>query len=164
MPASSTFAPRPLLELADNNHPCSTVAGGKVSQFGADSSGLNPAWRNAVVETYCGITWNDGASSTEIQGKISQLQGWIKEMYDLTPDDGAYLNEVSPARLTQDRAFLLTSLQQASLFEINWQETFFGSHYSTLKAIKDKYDPKRLFVIAEGVGSEDWNKNLTCRY
>lgn len=85
-------------------------------------------------------------------------------MYDLTPDDGAYLNEVSPARLTPDRACLLTPLQQASLFEINWQETFFGSHYSTLKAIKDKYDPKRLFVVAEGVGSEDWNKNLTCRY
>ena len=54
--------------------------------------------------------------------------------------------------------------QQASLFEIDWKETFFGSHYSTLKGIKDRYDPYRLFVVAEGVGSEDWNKNLTCRY
>ncbi|KAF8553169.1 FAD-binding domain-containing protein [Imleria badia] len=122
-----------------------TVAGGKVSQFGANSAGLNPAWRNAVVETVCGVTWDDGASSTEIQGMISQLQGWIKAMYDLTPNDGAYFNE-------------------ASLFEIDWQQTFFGSHYSTLKSIKDKYDPNRLFVVAEGVGSEDWNKNLTCRY
>ncbi|KAF8547408.1 FAD-binding domain-containing protein [Imleria badia] len=122
-----------------------TIAGGKVSQFDADSAGLNPAWRNAVVQTMCGITWKDGTSTTEIQGEISQLQGWIKAMYDLTPNDGAYFNE-------------------ASLFEIDWQETFFGSHYSTLKAIKDKYDPNRLFVVAEGVGSEDWNKNLTCRY
>ena len=56
-----------------------------------------------------------------------------------------------------------TLLRQASLFEINWQETFFGSHYSTLKGIKDKYDPNRLFVVAEGVGSEEWNANLTCR-
>ncbi|KAI9566811.1 hypothetical protein HD554DRAFT_2024697 [Boletus coccyginus] len=119
------------------------VAGGKVSQFGADSAGLNPAWRNAVVETVCGILWEDGASSRE--GKISQLKGWIKAMYDITPNDGAYFNE-------------------ASLFEINWQETFFGSHYSTLKSIKAKYDPHRLFVVAEGVGSEDWNENLTCRY
>jgi hypothetical protein len=54
--------------------------------------------------------------------------------------------------------------QQASLFEIDWKETFFGSHYSTLKGIKDRYDPYRLFVVAEGVGSEDWNENLTCRY
>ncbi|KAI9464375.1 hypothetical protein HD554DRAFT_2281222 [Boletus coccyginus] len=122
-----------------------TIAGGKVSQFGADSAGLNPAWRNAVVETVCGISWEDGASSTEIQGMISQFKGWIKAMYDITPNDGAYFNE-------------------ASLFEINWQETFFGSHYSTLKGIKDKYDPYRLFVVAEGVGSEDWNENLTCRY
>jgi len=122
-----------------------TIAGGKVSQFGADSAGLNPAWRNAVVETLCGIIWEDGTSSTEIQGMISQLQGWIKAMYDVTPNDGAYFNE-------------------ASLFEIDWKETFFGSHYSTLKSIKDRYDPYRLFVVAEGVGSEDWNKNLTCRY
>jgi len=49
------------------------------------------------------------------------------------------------------------------LFEIDWQTTFFGSHYSELKAIKDKYDPNRLFVVAEGVGSEEWNKELTCR-
>jgi hypothetical protein len=53
--------------------------------------------------------------------------------------------------------------QQASLFEIDWKETFFGSHYSTLEGIKDIYDPYRLFVVAGGVGSEDWNKNLTCR-
>ena len=38
-----------------------------------------------------------------------------------------------------------------------------GSHYSKLKAIKDKYDPYGLFVVAEGVGSEEWNKELTCR-
>ncbi|KAI9572548.1 hypothetical protein HD554DRAFT_1556288 [Boletus coccyginus] len=122
-----------------------TIAGGKVSQFSADSAGLNPAWRNAVVETLCWSSWEDGASSTEIQGMISQLKGRIKDMYDITPNDGAYFNE-------------------ASLFEINWQETFFGSHYSTLKGIKDKYDPHRLFVVAEGVGSEDWNEDLTCRF
>ncbi|KIK78334.1 hypothetical protein PAXRUDRAFT_164262 [Paxillus rubicundulus Ve08.2h10] len=121
-----------------------TVAGGKVSQIDSDSAGLNPAWRNAVVETVCGVFWEDGASSTEIVGAIDQLKGWIKTMYDLTPNDGAYFNE-------------------ASLFEINWKETFFGSHYSTLKNIKNKYDPYKLFVVAEGVGSDDWNKQLTCR-
>ena len=50
----------------------------------------------------CGITWEDGASSTEIQGGISQLQGWIKEMYDLTPNDGAYFNEVRPVSPTSE--------------------------------------------------------------
>ncbi|KIJ13627.1 hypothetical protein PAXINDRAFT_80811 [Paxillus involutus ATCC 200175] len=122
-----------------------TVAGGKVNQIDPDSAGLNPAWRNAVVETLCEIFWEDGASLTEIEGKIDQLKGSIKTMYDLTPNDGAYFNE-------------------ASLFEIDWKETFFGSHYSTLKSIKNKYDPYKLFVVAEGVGSDDWNKELTCRF
>ncbi|KAG9310435.1 hypothetical protein JVU11DRAFT_9575 [Chiua virens] len=121
-----------------------TIAGGKVSKFAADSAGLNPAWRNAVVETTCGVNWEDGASSQDIQKSISKLKGWIKATYDLSPDDGAYLNE-------------------ASLFEIDWQKDFFGSHYSALKAIKNKYDPYQLFVVAKGVGSEDWNEDLTCR-
>jgi len=121
------------------------IAGGKVSQFAADSAGLNPAWRNAVVETTCSVGWADGASYTEIQELIAQVRGWIQATYDLSPGDGAYFNE-------------------ASLFEIDWQQTFFGAHYSTLKSIKDTYDPYRIFVVAEGVGSEDWNDDLTCRY
>ncbi|KAF9236140.1 hypothetical protein BU15DRAFT_77240 [Melanogaster broomeanus] len=120
------------------------IAGGKVNQIDPDSAGLNPAWRNAVVSVGCGIAWLDGTSSTEIKGMIDQLREVIQTMHDLTPSDGAYFNE-------------------ASLFEIDWEETFFGSHYSTLKDIKNKYDPFKLFVAAEGVGSDDWNKGLTCR-
>ena len=70
----------------------------KISQFSTDSAGLNPAWWNVVMQTMCGILWEDSASSTE--GMISQLKGWIKAMYDITPNDGAYFNEVRPARLT----------------------------------------------------------------
>jgi hypothetical protein len=120
------------------------IAGGKVNQIDPDSAGLNPAWRNAVVETYCMIYWEDGSSSTEVKALIDQFKGWIQTIHDLTPNDGAYLNE-------------------ASLFEIDWKETFFGSHYSTLKSIKNKYDPFKLFVVAKGVGSDDWDKELTCR-
>lgn len=54
--------------------------------------------------------------------------------------------------------------RQASQFEIDWRKTFFGDHYDTLKSIKDKYDPLKMFVVTEGVGSEEWNKNLTCRF
>ena len=83
-------------------------------------------------------------------------------MYDITPNGGAYFNEACPARPTWGHP--THHVQQASLFESNWQETFFGSHYSTLKGIKAKYDLHRLFIVAEGVGSEDWNENLMCRY
>ncbi|KAI6019152.1 hypothetical protein EDC04DRAFT_3118453 [Pisolithus marmoratus] len=121
------------------------IAGGKVSQIDPDSAGVNPTWRNAIVETTCGVAWQEGATAEEIAGLTDQLKVWIKNMYDLTPQDGAYFNE-------------------ASLYEINWQYTFFGSHYAKLKEIKDKYDPYRLFVVAEGVGSEEWNEALTCRW
>ena len=33
---------------------------------------------------------------------ISQLREWIKAMYDITPNDGAYFNEVRPVRLLVD--------------------------------------------------------------
>ncbi|KAG8220356.1 hypothetical protein J3R82DRAFT_3453 [Butyriboletus roseoflavus] len=122
--------------LIGTNASFNTIAGGRVSHFGADSAGLNPAWRNAVVETVCGVFWDEDTSSTDIRGMIHQLQGWIQTMYDVTPNDGAYFNE-------------------ASAFEVDWPYTFFGAHYSTLKSIKDKYDPYRMFVVTEGVGSED---------
>ncbi|KAI5994876.1 hypothetical protein EDC04DRAFT_3148028 [Pisolithus marmoratus] len=121
------------------------VGGGKVSQVNPDSAGLNPTWRNTIVETVCSVFWAEGATAAEIAGQIDQLKVWIEDMYSLTPQAGAYFNE-------------------ASLFEIDWQYTFFGSHYSKLKEIKDKYDPYRLFVVAEGVGSDEWNEELTCRW
>ena len=54
-------------------------------------------------------------------------------------------------------------LQQGSLYYSNPQQTFFGSHYEKLLSIKKKYDPADLFVVAEGVGSEEWDASLNCR-
>ncbi|KAI6008074.1 hypothetical protein EDC04DRAFT_901990 [Pisolithus marmoratus] len=136
-------------EVADLLYDCQAsinmIAGGKVSKIDANSTGLNPVWRKAVVETLCATTWEEGATAEEIQKLTDQTKAQIRDMYDLTPGDGTYFNE-------------------ASLYEINWQYTFFGSHYCKLKEIKDKYDPYRLFVVAEGVGSEEWNEALTCRW
>ena len=75
------------------------VAGGKVNQIAADSAGVNPAWRDAVVLNYCGVTWEDGTPSSDVQGLISQLKGWIKALHDVAPNDGAYFNEVRLAHL-----------------------------------------------------------------
>jgi hypothetical protein len=48
------------------------------------------------------------------------------------------------------------------LYEKDFEKTFFGSHYPRLKAIKRKYDENDLFLVAEGVGSDDWDKLLNC--
>ncbi|KAF8129973.1 hypothetical protein EV363DRAFT_1337148 [Boletus edulis] len=121
-----------------------TVAGGRVSQFGADFAGLNPAWRKAVIEAVCAAGWDEDTPSSGLRDTIQQFRGWIQAIHDAAPNDCAYLNEASP-------------------FEIDWQNAFFGVHYARLKSIKDKYDPYRLFVVKEGVGSEEWNEDLTCR-
>ena len=75
----------------------SMVAGGKVSQIEPGSAGVNPAWRNAVVEATCGVAWEEGASSAEIEGLISQLKTWISALNVVAPNDGAYFNEVGSA-------------------------------------------------------------------
>lgn len=55
------------------------------------------------------------------------------------------------------------TIEQASLFEPDFKHSFFGSHYDALRDIKRVYDPIDLFVVAEGVGSDEWDKELRCR-
>ena len=73
---------------------CSMTAGGKVTQIDPESAGINPAWRNAVVGAGCVVSWQEGASSQEIEDEISQLKTWMNALYAVAPNDGAYFNEV----------------------------------------------------------------------
>jgi len=68
----------------------------------------------------------------------------MKILEAIAPDSGAYLNE-------------------ASRYEFDWKKSFFGTHYDKLRAIKQKYDPESLFLIYEGVGSDEWDADLVCR-
>ena len=43
------------------------------------------------------------------------------------------------------------------------EKSLFGSHYERLKQIKVKCDVDDLFLVAEGVGSDDWDKSLNRR-
>ncbi|KAI3596663.1 fad binding domain-containing protein [Moniliophthora roreri] len=119
------------------------LAGGAVSRVDPDSVGVNPAWRDGVAHVFATVIWQDGASATELQGFKQELKGCIDVLEALEPGAGAYFNE-------------------ASLYEKNFQHTFFGSHYDRLLAIKDRYDPSGLFIVAEGVGSERWDESLNC--
>ncbi|KAJ3044621.1 hypothetical protein HDV00_001547 [Rhizophlyctis rosea] len=66
-------------------------------------------------------------------------------LFDLVSDDpAAYVNE-------------------GNTTEPIWKEIFWGSHYDRLKGIKDKVDPKGLFVCLACVGSEEWSFDGNCR-
>lgn len=48
-------------------------------------------------------------------------------------------------------------VSETDYFEENWQESFWGSNYKKLLAVKNTYDPHGLFFVHHGVGSEDWS-------
>lgn len=48
-------------------------------------------------------------------------------------------------------------VSESNYFEPSWQQSFWGSNYARLRAVKTKYDPEGLFFVHHGVGSEDWS-------
>ena len=81
----------------------------------------------------------------------------------LAPDSGAYFNEVCTRTGSDGAISVDNDDEQASMFEPNPQHTFFGDHYPRLKQVKKIYDPNDLFIVVEGVGSEDWDEAIQCR-
>ncbi|EAU82165.2 FAD binding domain-containing protein [Coprinopsis cinerea okayama7 len=124
--------------------PWNIVAGGAVSQVDPESTGLNPAWRQAVAQIYVGEGWGDGYNLEEIERARERLKNGTDILDPISVDSAAYLNE-------------------AMLWEEDFKKSFFGSHYDRLKAIKVEYDPDSLFLVPLGVGSEDWDKDLVCQ-
>ena len=48
-------------------------------------------------------------------------------------------------------------VSESDFFERSWPQSFWGSNYPRLAAVKKKYDPTGLFFVHHGVGSEDWS-------
>jgi FAD/FMN-containing dehydrogenase len=48
-------------------------------------------------------------------------------------------------------------VSESDFFERSWQQSFWGSNYPRLAAVKKKYDPTGLFFVHHGVGSEEWS-------
>lgn len=52
---------------------------------------------------------------------------------------------------------------EADVREPHFQTTFFGPNYGRLSIIKNKYDPKGMFIVGAGVGSEHWDIDGICQ-
>jgi len=48
-------------------------------------------------------------------------------------------------------------VSESDFFQHSWQQSFWGSNYPRLAAVKKKYDPDGLFFVHHGVGSEEWS-------
>ncbi|KAF1732778.1 putative FAD-linked oxidoreductase [Beauveria bassiana] len=122
------------------------IADGAVAKnAGKVDSALNPAWRKTITHIAFGRDWAPDATLAEqkaVQNKLTNVE--VPILKALEKDMGAYLNE-------------------ADAFEADFQESFWGDNYKRLYRIKQHTDPRGLFIVRRGVGSEDWDAEGLCR-
>jgi hypothetical protein len=133
-----------------------------VTRIDPESTGLNPNWRKSLALLGILAGWADGASSFEINSIQDRVDKATDILDVLSPESAAYFNEVKFTMRDGGPTLIVCNMQQASLTERDFKKSFFGSHYDKLKSIKKKYDPHSLFLVAKGVGSEDWDDALNC--
>ncbi|KAJ6781827.1 hypothetical protein PWT90_08773 [Aphanocladium album] len=114
-------------------------------------TGLNPAWRKAVVHFLMVGGWEDGASEAVAEAVREDVT--FRKTYamrKLAPDSGAYFNEVIILALCVP-GFLSICLEDAWP---NADSDVTDGHQRAKLA--NKYDPEGLFWCKHCVGSEKW--------
>lgn len=123
------------------------VAGGAVAANGDKiDSAVNPAWRKAVVHLVCPRSWNATTTLAQqhaIIKNVTEVEIPLIRSVEGEDQMGAYLNEAHP-------------------YEPGFQRSFWGDNYPRLYTLKQKWDPKGLFIARKGVGSEDWDDAGLC--
>ena len=82
-----------------------------------------------------------GGAAPDLAGgraRAARIQAAMNSLRVAAPDAGAYVNE-------------------CDYFQPDWQRAFWGPNYPRLAAIKRRYDPRGLFTVHHGVGSEGWS-------
>ncbi|KAG0160614.1 hypothetical protein PDIDSM_8144 [Penicillium digitatum] len=113
--------------------------GMNVSAPGNVSNAVFPALRNAAVTMQIGTPWNETAPWSKMLAEQHKMTTeYVPQLEAVTPDSGCYQNE-------------------ADFRQPNWKQTFFGSNYPRLLAVKRKWDPSSLFYALKAVGSDVWS-------
>ncbi|KAK4160556.1 putative FAD-linked oxidoreductase [Cladorrhinum sp. PSN259] len=122
-----------------------TTSGGIFAGVSADVSkpppvpnSANPEWRKSVFLAFYGIPYDRTSIATNVASQKIVTEILTPPLEALTPGGGAYLNE-------------------ADIYQPNWQSNFYGSNYPRLLLIKNKYDPAGAFWAPTAVGSEGWS-------
>lgn len=103
----------------------------------ADSS-VNPAWRDVMMFSIIGLTWDADTPESEVASLHDKLTNDLgQRLKDISPGAGGYLNE-------------------GDVMDPEFSQTFFGANYDRLLQIKKQVDPKNVFWAPTAVGSEGW--------
>ncbi|KAF9557220.1 FAD-binding domain-containing protein [Agrocybe pediades] len=110
---------------------------------GSDTS-VNPIWRTSLYQVLFLNSWFPGDPLAVRQAAYAASTKAVNFLRDITPGSGAYHNE-------------------ADIHEPNFQDSFWGSNYRKLLAIKNKYDPTHLLDCWHCVGWKGANqKQFQC--
>ncbi len=112
----------------------------------ARDTAMNPAVLDAFALVICaasGPTAYPGLAGREPDAALARQQAQaiaraMNELRSLSPSAGSYVSE-------------------SDYFEPDWQQSFWGTNYRRLLAVKQRYDPEDLFFVHHGVGSEAWS-------
>lgn len=99
---------------------------------------VNPAFRNeaSFIIGSSRVAENATAEELKAAGYILETEV-LGPLRDVSPEGGGYLNE-------------------AAITEPNWQHSFWGDLYRELLEVKQKWDPREVFYVHHGVGTESW--------
>jgi FAD/FMN-containing dehydrogenase len=112
----------------------------------ARDTAMNPAVLSAFAlaiaadaqqPAYPGIPGHEPSIETGREA-ARRIDRCMKELRAVAGETGAYVSE-------------------SDYFEKGFQRAYWGSNYPRLTEIKKKYDPEGLFVVHNGVGSEQWS-------
>jgi hypothetical protein len=92
---------------------------------------------DAQGPAYPGIPGHE-PSVVEGRKAAKRIHQCVDQLRAVAPNGGAYVSE-------------------SNYFENGWQQAYWGSNYPRLAEIKRKYDPDGLFIVHNGVGSEQWS-------
>lgn len=107
------------------------------------SNSVHPAWRNSYWDIGASMqfAWNATVEERKLAAETNQKHSL--DLVDLAPDGCAYPNEASP-------------------WQKDWQNQFWGPNYKRLAAIKKKYDPDELLDCWRCVGFQEENPAFEC--
>jgi len=114
----------------------------------AKDTAMNPAVLTAFAlaivadgqePAYPGIPGHEPSVETGRKA-AERIDKCVNELRAVTGQTGAYVSE-------------------SNYFEKGWQQAYWGDNYARLVEIKKKYDPDGLFIVHNGVGSEEWSRD-----
>jgi hypothetical protein len=126
------------------------LAGGKVSENRNLNTSVNPAWRDAALHWVINKS-HEKASVKQMRLLYQTFTNETVTILDQLVEGNRSSGEVGAEA---PKAIPASYLNEASAYEPNWQQTFFGEHYDRLVLVKRMYDPENLLWCRQCVGSE----------